>query len=188
MNQCAACQYEYRLPTQWSIQKEHPITMSKHRLIVSTERSTLLNEITHSSPALFEEKKTERSTTYINWMSEHQGYMIVHIYMLLNNSFRATVFDNCNPRLDLYSCEKKNLTAKSIIVISHGWKYCWLICCGRKILFVGWKSTAYKPSEQGDGTTIGIFCAIELQPSGIKASIEVFKHWRLQAYYNAREL
>ena len=24
-------------------------------------------------------------------------------------------------------------------LISHGWKYCWLICCERKILFVGWK-------------------------------------------------
>ena len=27
-------------------------------------------------------------------------------------------------------------------------KYGWLICCERKILFVGWKSTAYKPNEQ----------------------------------------
>ena len=32
---------------------------------------------------------------------------------------------------------------------SHGWKYRWLICCERKILFVCWKSMAYKPSEQG---------------------------------------
>ena len=24
-------------------------------------------------------------------------------------------------------------------LISHDWKYCWLICCERKILFVGWK-------------------------------------------------
>ena len=24
-------------------------------------------------------------------------------------------------------------------LISHGWKYCWLICCERKILFVSWK-------------------------------------------------
>jgi hypothetical protein len=31
--------------------------MTKHRLIVSTERSTLLNEMTHSSPALFGKKK-----------------------------------------------------------------------------------------------------------------------------------
>ena len=30
-----------------------------------------------------------------------------------------------------------------------GWKYCWLICYEKKILFVGWKSTAYKPSEHG---------------------------------------
>jgi len=35
-------------------------------------------------------------------------------------------------------------------LISHGWKYCWLICCERKILFIGWKSTAYKPSEEGN--------------------------------------
>ena len=35
-------------------------------------------------------------------------------------------------------------------LISHGWKYCWLICRERKILFIGWKSTAYKPNEQGD--------------------------------------
>jgi len=39
-------------------------------------------------------------------------------------------------------------------LISHGWKYCWLICCERKILFVGWKSTAYKASEQGQENSI----------------------------------
>jgi len=37
------------------------------------------------------------------------------------------------------------------LLIDHlPWKYCWLICCEKKILFVGWKSTAYKPSEHGD--------------------------------------
>jgi len=30
--------------------------------------------------------------------------MIVHIFSLFNKLFRATVFDNCTPRLDLYSC------------------------------------------------------------------------------------
>ena len=34
-------------------------------------------------------------------------------------------------------------------LISHGWKYCWLIYCKRKILFVGCKNTAYKLNEQG---------------------------------------
>ena len=32
--------------------------------------------------------------------------------------------------------------------IRHGWKYCWLICCERKLLFIDWKSTTYKPNEQ----------------------------------------
>jgi len=32
-------------------------------------------------------------------------------------------------------------------LISYGWKYRWLICWKRKILFVGWKSTAYKPKR-----------------------------------------
>ena len=40
-------------------------------------------------------------------------------------------------------------------LISHDWKYCWLIYCERKILFVSWKSTAYKPSEQGCHTVWG---------------------------------
>ena len=39
-------------------------------------------------------------------------------------------------------------------LITHGWKYCWLICYERKILFVGWKSTTYKPSEYG-GNSFG---------------------------------
>jgi len=32
-------------------------------------------------------------------------------------------------------------------LISHGWKYCWLIWCERKILFIGWKSMAYKSNK-----------------------------------------
>ena len=32
-------------------------------------------------------------------------------------------------------------------LISHDWKYCWLIWWERKILFIGWKSTAYKPNK-----------------------------------------
>jgi hypothetical protein len=41
-------------------------------------------------------------------MSEHQGgYVIMHIYNLFNIFFRAKVFNDCNPRLDLCSCEKK---------------------------------------------------------------------------------
>jgi len=32
-------------------------------------------------------------------------------------------------------------------LISRSWKYYWLIWCERKILFVGWKSTAYKPNK-----------------------------------------
>ena len=34
-------------------------------------------------------------------------------------------------------------------LISHSWKYCWLIYCERKIMFIGWKNTAYKLNEQG---------------------------------------
>ena len=34
-------------------------------------------------------------------------------------------------------------------LISHDWKYYWLIYCERKILFVGWKSTTNKLSEGG---------------------------------------
>ena len=41
-------------------------------------------------------------------------------------------------------------TALFAWLIGHGWKYGWLICCERKILFVDWKSTVYKPSEQGE--------------------------------------
>jgi hypothetical protein len=37
-----------------------------------------------------------------------------YIYRLLSNFLGLAVFDNCNPRLDLYSCEK-NLAAKYII-------------------------------------------------------------------------
>jgi hypothetical protein len=33
---------------------------------------------------------------------------------------------------------------------NNGWKYCSLICCERKTLFVYWKITAYKTSEQSD--------------------------------------
>jgi len=40
-------------------------------------------------------------------------------------------------------------TALFVWLISHDWKYCWLICCERKILFVDWKSMAYKLNEQG---------------------------------------
>ena len=72
--------------------------------------------------------------------------MIMHIYNLFNIFFRAKVFDNCNPRLDLCSCEKK-LDSQVYILQKGTWH----------------------------GTAIGIFCAIELQPSGIKCSIEVFK-------------
>ena len=32
-------------------------------------------------------------------------------------------------------------------LISHGWKYCWLIWYERKILFVSWKNTTYKPNK-----------------------------------------
>ena len=39
-------------------------------------------------------------------------------------------------------------------LISHVWNYCWLICCERKILFVGWKSMTYKPSEHDDSIII----------------------------------
>ena len=36
-------------------------------------------------------------------------------------------------------------------LISHDWKYCWLICCKRKILFVGWKSTVASQSVVSNG-------------------------------------
>ena len=42
-----------------------------------------------------------------------------------------------------------NNMAPFVWLISHDWKYCWLICCERKIIFVRWKSTDYKTSEQG---------------------------------------
>ena len=45
-----------------------------------------------------------------------------------------TSYINCPVRLGVW-------------LISHSWKYCWLIWCERKILFVGWKSTAYKPNK-----------------------------------------
>ena len=32
-------------------------------------------------------------------------------------------------------------------LIRHNRKYCWLIWCERKIMFVGWKSMAYKPNK-----------------------------------------
>jgi len=32
-------------------------------------------------------------------------------------------------------------------LIRHDWKYCWLIWCERKILFVDWKSMTYKPNK-----------------------------------------
>ena len=50
-------------------------------------------------------------------------------------------------------------------LISYDWKYCWLIYCERKILFVCWKSTAYKPSEQGDNQNTSqhmIICVVHI--------------------------
>ena len=47
------------------------------------------------------------------------------------------------------TCPRKKI-ALFAWLISHDWKYCRLIYCEKKILFVGWKSTAYKSSEQGD--------------------------------------
>ena len=37
---------------------------------------------------------------------------------------------------------------QQLVLCSLGW-YRWLIYCEREILFVGWKGTAYKPSEHG---------------------------------------
>ena len=37
-------------------------------------------------------------------------------------------------------------------LISHDWKYCWLIWCERKILFIDWKNMTYnsnKPKQKG---------------------------------------
>ena len=68
-------------------------------------------------------------------------------------------------------------------LISHGWKYCWLICCERKILFVGWKSTTYKPSEHGiwdtvsasiwDTCVIGFAAETVIDESGCNMTITV---------------
>ena len=38
-------------------------------------------------------------------------------------------------------------------LISQDWKYCWLICCERKILFIDWKSTPYKPVNRAINTS-----------------------------------
>jgi hypothetical protein len=63
---------------------------------------------------------------------------------------------------------------------SHGWKYFSLIYCERKILFVGWKSTAYKTSEQGVSITL---CADAVpgrgsQPSSVPSRVS----WLLRAF------
>jgi hypothetical protein len=66
--------------------------------------------------------------------------------------------DNVNGRLGWSLADKwmvrrrrqqRFFTFKALFIWlkSYGWKYCSLICCERKILFVGWKSTAYKTSE-----------------------------------------
>jgi len=57
-------------------------------------------------------------------------------------------------------------------LISHGWKYCWLICCERKILFVGWKGTAYKPSEQGN------MCLVVVDEEVLDVEIHVVRECR----------
>ena len=44
---------------------------------------------------------------------------------------------------------------------SHGWKYCSLICCERKTLFVRWNSMTYNTSEQGQ-------CSMQDRPAGYK--------------------
>ena len=49
----------------------------------------------------------------------------------------------------IYLALHQAINALFVWLIRHGWKYYWLICCERKILFVGWKNTAYKSSEQG---------------------------------------
>ena len=54
------------------------------------------------------------------------------------------------PKKPLYGQPNLGIFAPFAWQISHGWKYCWLICYERKIQFVGWKSTAYKPSEQSE--------------------------------------
>jgi hypothetical protein len=71
----------------------------------------------------------------------------MHIYNLFNIFIRAKVFDDCNPRLDLCSCEKK-LDSQVYILQKGTWH----------------------------GYSNRYLFAIELQPSGIKCSIEVFKH------------
>ena len=56
------------------------------------------------------------------------------------------------PSLGKCVCEESTLSIRQILrdrLVSHSWKYCWLICCERKILFVDWKNTAYKSNEQG---------------------------------------
>jgi hypothetical protein len=54
------------------------------------------------------------------------------------------------PKIRYCSFFEKFLGSKQVLK-SHGWKYCLLIYYERKILFVGWKSTAY--NERGRRNT-----------------------------------
>ena len=49
--------------------------------------------------------------------------------------------------LRFIASNKSSCSFGLVWLISHGWKYCWLIWCERKILFVSWKRIAYKPNK-----------------------------------------
>ena len=92
----------------------------------------------------------------------------------------------------LFRKKKKPILDKAIIVmfawlINHGWKYCWLICYERKILFIGWKNTAYKPSEhdvypgwprelESDGLLLFSLFACWFQPAQTSQPTIFFPH------------
>ena len=96
------------------------------------------------------------SSVIIMWASI-SGFLRHKSFLLIshtNPSFKATG-SLCKDLRVIWSLNFRSLASQTYLpcsfglfwLISHGWKYYWLIWCERKLLFIDWKSTAYKSNK-----------------------------------------
>jgi len=64
--------------------------------------------------------------------------------LLVHRSHLRSIFHPHPPMTEVHG---PPCSLELVWLIIHGWKYYWLIWCERKILFIGWKSMAYKPNK-----------------------------------------
>jgi len=66
---------------------------------------------------------------------------------------------------------------------SHGWKYCSLVYCERKILLAGRKSTAYKTSERAEPVTPCTLWQLNLRTCFFRLNITLTSYFISQYCY-----